>query len=162
MHLLTKLDFWNSISNSSSDTLSESVLMRHFSGSRADPGDGLFTSSSAEYLTSHFKKAKSGHMWAFLLWGGSPPVSTWKMIKDGFILTVVSNGLPCGSMSRQTNTIWSSNKHCKHCCFDITKIGEDGNLGDIRSVDQPKLLNTLKMKKEKPADLTPLSASSYN
>lgn len=45
------------------------------------------------------------HIWKrqklVLLWAGGPSGSAQKMNEDGFILTVVSNRLACGSISRQ-------------------------------------------------------------
>lgn len=50
MHSLTKFNSLYSISNFALNTPSGSILIRHFSEKRADPGP-----SSTEYVTSHLK-----------------------------------------------------------------------------------------------------------
>lgn len=84
--------------------------------------------STSVNIWHHILKGKN---WSqgnvLLLW----EASAWKMIEDGFILTVVSMDYHVGRWADETQNLILL-RHCEH----ITIGDNDWNLGDTRSVDE--------------------------
>lgn len=146
MHSLTKLDSlrW------SSDTAFlirlrirrvDPSFAQRFSESSADPGKSFLKVNPRDI--TFWKKAKlvAGDHSFSEGFRAEDPLGGLRSEDDRGWLHLNSrfDGLPRGSMSRQKLKMdLYIYRHCKQDCSNITAGANDGNLRDIRSVDQPK------------------------